>query len=92
MKKAESEEAVTYNNVTVEDDVDLSSIPSEYHDFADLFSKKKADELPAYSPYDHKIPLVKGATPHWRPIYKLSPLELDALSKYIEEHLGKGFI
>ena len=67
MKKAEAEEAVAYNNVTVEDNIDLPSIPSEYHDFADLFSKKKADELPAHGPYDYKIPLVEGATPHWGP-------------------------
>ena len=92
IKQAEPGEAVAYNNVTVEDEIDLSTIPPEYHDFADLFSKKKADELPAHGPYDHKIPLVEGATPHWGPIYKLSPLELEALSKYIEEHLGKGFI
>ena len=92
MKKAKPKGAVAYNNITVEDEIDLSTIPPEYHDFADLFSQKKVNELPAHGPYDHKIPLVEGTTPHWGPIYKLSSLELDALSKYIEEHLRKGFI
>ena len=92
MKRAEDGKPVVVNNVTVEDETDLSTIPAEYHDFADLFSKKKADEIPSYGPYDHKIPLIEGSTPHWGPIYKLSPVELETLSKYIEENLQKGFI
>src|SRR5213075_342584 len=92
MKRAEDGKPVVINNVTVEDETDLSTIPAEYHDFADLFSKKKADEIPSYGPYDHKIPLIEGSTPHWGPIYKLSPVELETLSKYIEENLRKGFI
>ena len=31
---------------------DLSHVPEEYHDFADLFNKCKADTLPAHRPYD----------------------------------------
>jgi len=31
-----------------EPDPDLSSIPSKYHEFADLFSKKEADNLPPH--------------------------------------------
>jgi len=92
MKRAENGRSVTVNNVTIEDEVDLSTIPTEYHDFADLFSKKKADEIPSYGLYDHKIPLIEGSTPHWGPIYKLSPIELETLSKYIEENLRKGFL
>ena len=29
-------------------DPDLSSIPPEYHEFADLFSKQEADKLPPH--------------------------------------------
>jgi hypothetical protein len=34
-------------DVTLQDP-DLSTIPPEYHEFADLFSKKEADVLPPH--------------------------------------------
>jgi len=73
-------------------EVDLSAIPPEYHEFADLFSKKEADKLPPHKPYDHQIPLEPGKAPPFGPIYKCSPAELEAVRKYVEEHLRKGFI
>ena len=73
-------------------DPDLSSIPPEYHEFADLFSKKEADKLPAHRPYDHAIPLEPKRAPPFGPIYKLSPAELEAVRTYIAENLRKGFI
>jgi len=44
-------------------DPDLSQIPSEYHEFAEVFSKKESDKLPEHRAYDHRIELEKGATP-----------------------------
>jgi len=41
----------------------LFNIPSEYHEFADVFSKTKAEVLPPYHPYDLKINLEEGAQP-----------------------------
>jgi hypothetical protein len=79
-------------NVASQEDVDLSTIPPEYHDFADLFSKKEADKLPPHQRHDHTIPLQPGSAPHFGPIYKLSPVELETLRKYIDENLKKGFI
>ena len=58
---------------------DLSGIPEEYHEFADVFSKSKADILPEHRPHDLKIVLDKGATPPLGPIYSLSQVELDTL-------------
>ena len=72
--------------------MDLSSIPSEYHDYADVFSKSKANTLPPHRPYDLKINLEKGTSPPLGPIYSLSPAELAALHKFINEHLKSGFI
>jgi len=40
---------------------DLSNIPSEYHEFADVFSKTKAETLPPHRPYDLKINLEEDA-------------------------------
>ena len=73
-------------------DPDLSTIPSEYHEFADLFSKKEADMLPPHRPYDHQIPLEPGTTPPFSSIYFMSPTKLEVLRKYIDENLKKGFI
>ncbi|CDO69315.1 hypothetical protein BN946_scf184976.g34 [Trametes cinnabarina] len=71
---------------------DLSGVPPEYHEFADVFSKKKADTLPEHRPYDLKITLEEGKVPPLGPIYSLSQVELDTLREYIEENLRSGFI
>ena len=57
----------------------LSVIPPEYHDFLDVFSGEKADELPPHRPYDLRINLEEGSKPTYGPIYSLSPTELAAL-------------
>ena len=72
--------------------VDLSPIPSEYHDYTDVFSKSKADTLPPHRPYDLKINLEEGTSPPLGPIYSLSPAELATLHEFIDEHLKSGFI
>ena len=56
--------------------VDLQGVPKEYHDFADIFSKVKADTLAPCQPYDLKITLEDGALPPQPPLYSLSTLEL----------------
>ena len=61
-------------------DPDLSRIPPEYHEFAEVFNKKESDKLPDHGPYDHQIPLEEGATlPPAQPIYRLTPEELEVL-------------
>ena len=70
----------------------LSHVPEEYHDFADVFNKCKADTLLAHRPYDLKIDLEDGATPPIGPMYSLSQSELATLQDFIDEHLRIGFI
>ena len=72
--------------------VDLSSVPEEYHDFADVFDKAKADILAQHQPYDLKINLEEGFTPPLGPIYSLSQTELTALREFIDKHVATGFI
>ena len=72
--------------------VDLKDVPKEYHDFADVFSKSKADSLAPHRPYDLKIALEDGATPPQPPLYSLSTLELATLREFIDEHLNMGYI
>jgi hypothetical protein len=57
---------------------DLSAIPKEYHEFADVFNKKKADTLPPYCPYDLNIKTEEGAITPPSCMYSLSPMELEA--------------
>ena len=72
--------------------VDLSSVPLEYHDYADVFRKSKANTLPPHRPYDLKINLEEGTSPPLGLIYSLSPAELAALCEFINEHLKSSFI
>ena len=72
--------------------VNLMSLPKEYHDFMDVFSKSKAGKLAEHQPYDLKITFDKGTVPPFSPIYSLSQEELAALRKFIDENLATGFI
>jgi hypothetical protein len=67
-------------------------VPPEYHRFLPLFSEAEANKLPPHRPYDHRIPLKEDFTPPFRPIYPLSRTELEALRKWLNENLSKGFI
>ncbi|KAG6326795.1 hypothetical protein ID866_12294 [Astraeus odoratus] len=72
--------------------LDLSSVPPEYHDFADVFSKAKATELPLHCDFNLKIDLEEGASPPLGTIYSLSPSKLEVLQTFLDEHLSYGFI
>ncbi len=90
--KLSTPEVDAKSSSTSDTSIDLSAIPQEYHDFADVFSKAKANKLPPHRPYDLKIELEGGATPPHGPIYSLSQVELQALREFIDENLRAGFI
>jgi len=92
MKEVDAAHLASQGLGAPESDLDLSLVSQEYHEFADLFSKKEADKLPLHRPYDHAIPLEPGKAPLFGPIYKLSAAELEVVRKYITENLRKGFI
>ena len=73
-------------------DPDLSHIPEEYHDYADVFSKGKADTLAPHWPYDLKINLEDGASLPIGLMYLLSQSEVGSLREFIDKHLCIGFI
>ena len=65
----------------------------QYRQFADIFSKEAANQLPPYCLYDYKIKL--EASPEalgFCLLHRQSTEELLATKKYIVEHLNKGFI
>jgi len=80
------------NSAKLAETPDLSNVPSEYHKFADVFSKTKAETLSSHCPYDLKINLEEGAQPPVGPIYFLLASEQEALKEFIEENLNTGFI
>ena len=80
------------NSAKLAETPDLSNVSSEYHKFANVFSKTKAEVLSPHCPYDLKINLKEGAQPLVGPIYFLSALEQEALKEFIEENLNTCFI
>ena len=66
-----------------EEPVDLSGVPEEYHEFADVFSKKHANTLAPHRQYDLKINLEDGKEPPLGHMYSLSGSELSALREFI---------
>ena len=82
----------TGHSTTTSAPVDLSTLPEEYHDFADVFNKSKAGKLADHRPYDLKITLDEGTVPPFGPIYSLSQEELATLHKFIDENLATSFI
>ena len=57
----------------------LSAVPKEYRDFADIFNKAKASVLVPHQEYDLKIELEEGANLPPSRLYSLSPVELETL-------------
>jgi hypothetical protein len=74
------------------DPIDLSSIPEEYHEFSNVFSKDKAETLPEHCSYALKINLEEGQAPPPGRMYSLSPSELGPLRTFIEDNVRSGFI
>jgi hypothetical protein len=69
-----------------------SVLPSDYEDFADVFSEEEAAKLQQLEGAQHPIELEPGKDPPWGPIYNLSATELAILRDYIDTSLAKGWI
>jgi len=62
-------------------------VPTEYHDFLDLFDEKGSTKLPPRRKVDHKINLIPGGTPPFKVLYGLSEKELEILKDYLETNM-----
>jgi len=80
------------NSAKLAEASNISNVPIKYHEFANVFSKTKAEVLAPHCPYDLKINLEEGAQPLVGPIYSLSASEQETLKEFIEENLNTGFI
>ena len=67
-------------------------IPLEYHDYLDVFSKRKGTTLPPRRHHDHHINLMDDTTPPFGPIYSLSEVERFALREFLDENLKNQFV
>ena len=86
------ENSVKAQSSTTSSPPDLSSVPEDYHDYADIFNKANTSTLPPHRDYDLKIKLEEGTTPPLGTIYSLSLVKLTALWTFIDENLTTGFI
>ena len=88
-----SDISVSANSASIsEEALDLSNVPEEYHDFADVFSKAKAEKLAPHRPYDLKINLEEGTSTPIVLMYPLSQSELEVLCNFLDDHLRTRFI
>lgn len=67
-------------------------IPEALRDYVDVFSPKKADQLPPHRSYDHEIRLDSDKKLPFGRIYSMSREELQTLRTWLDENLAKGFI
>lgn len=72
--------------------LELSRVPSEYHDLHEVFNKKRATSLPPHRPFDCAIDLLPGTSPPRGRIFSLSLAETQAMETYIKESLEAGLI
>ena len=87
------DKAVDLAEISTQTSEDIrKKLPSEYHDFLDVFDKSKADILPPHRSYDHKIELEANERPPHSRIYPMSGEKLQKVREYLEENLQKGFI
>ena len=71
--------------------INMMGVPSDYHDFTDIFSKTRVCTLALHWPYNPKIELEEQMSP-FGPIYSLYQSELKFLWELLDEHLVMDFI
>ena len=70
----------------------LYHILMQFRQYHSVFSKQASECLPQHQPWDHAIDLKPDTTMKKCGIYCPTLTEMDALKKYIEDHLCKGYI
>jgi transposase InsO family protein len=68
---------------------DTQSLFTEY---SDVFPSQLPNHLPPQREIDHRIELTQTSPPTLRPVYRMSPAELDELKKQLDELIAAGFI
>jgi len=63
-----------------------------YHDFLNVFDRKKTTQLLLHQSYDHKIKLEDESQSSRSRLYFMLSYKLQKIKKYLEENLKKKFI
>ena len=90
--KIQKTQSIPESGSPAQEDLDLSQVPSRYHDLKEVFSKTRALSLPPHRPYDCGIELQPGSSPPRGGLYSLSGPELKAMKDYIDSSLASGII
>jgi len=83
---------VQAKSTTISKKIDLSSVPEEYHEYANVFNKFRAETLALYCLYDLQIELEKDFYPPVGTIYSLSKFKQETLKEFIDKNLTNRFI
>ena len=67
-------------------------VPSEYHEFLDIFDENRVNCFPDKRPWDHKIEMKEGFKLKSFKVYNLTPAEQIELDKFLKDNLDKGYI
>ena len=92
--------AATLNKLTMSTDLAMQAeaakpkktLPAEYAEYAQVFSKEATDHVPLSQPYDHAINLDESFIPKIGKLYPLSVKEREAADEFIDENLHSGKI
>jgi len=71
---------------------EMSQLPPQYVDFADVGSEKDSAVLADHGPQDLAIKLTPESNPPHMPLYNLSQTELELLRKYLADYMARGWI
>ena len=72
--------------------INMIGVPTDYHEFTDIFSKTHASAPTTHWPYDLKIELEEETAPPFGLIYSLSQSELKSLQDFLGEHLAMDYL
>ena len=72
--------------------VEMTQLPPEYSEYADVASEDDSKELAEHSRNDLAINIAEGEAPPYQPLYGLSEAELVVLRKYLAEFMERGWI
>ena len=72
--------------------VNLSTVPTKYYKFANIFSKTKEKTLELYCLYNLQIKLKDREKLPVGIIYLLSTIKQEAFKKFVSKNLNTGFI
>ena len=68
------------------------TLPPQYTDYADVFSKRTFDVLPPKRDFDHAINLKELFVPKVTKVYPSNPQEVDTCKEFVETNLKTGRI